>query len=384
MKTSNALALLLLGGLASEARAQNCPTRPYWPTTEWRSHADEVKVTRAAEIKALEEFIFPGNCIEAGRKGICTEGMLIIKAGEIVYQRYGRGFDASKRHAVSWITFGAINALTGVAVAHGAVTLADSVCDHLTGIRPDNCAIRAQDLLEWSSGLDWCQYVTSGLEAGVGGTQQLSDLAMQIGEGRADQGRFALNHPRRDEPGTTWLISGGDVTALSAVISTAMTSQYGEHWAWDLLFDRIGAGNSVFERDRQGTLTVWWASLHDVARLGYLYLNDGCWDGERILPENWVAEAGTVPVGFKTRRILQGAGNDVAGRLWFPNVAVPEQNLGKMLPSMPDDLLLVGVQSGPMLFVIPSLDLVIVRLGDEREAQIQLDRLLDLAVPIAR
>jgi CubicO group peptidase (beta-lactamase class C family) len=386
LKVRSEYGLLALAAaiLANEARGQNCPTRPYWPTTEWRSRADEVKVTRAAEIKALEDYAFSVTSKEPGLAGVRVAGFLIVKNGEIIYERYALGADASKRQ--NYMGFGrtVVGALTGVAVAHGALTLDDSVCAHLDGVRSDNCSIEVHHLLDMESGIDW-QESHVGAAGALDPVQHCSAAAMGFGEGRADMARFVLNHPRRDEPGATWQYSNGDGAVLSAVIVSAMNPQHGEHWPWTLLLDRIGAGNSVFTRDPKGALVHWIASLRDLARFGFLYLNDGCWDGARLLPAGWVAASRTVPEGFKRKRIVELWGTEVAGRSWMVNQAVPEQGLTKSWPNLPDDaFFMAGGFDGTAVFGSQSLDLLIAIWGDSFDGNYDMGRMVDMSLAIAR
>jgi len=384
MKNFFPAVILLATLVAGAARAQNCPTRPYWPTTEWRSRAAEVKAARAAEVAALEDYAFKVTGNEPGLTGVRVAGFLIVKSGEIVYERYALGADDDKRQNYMGFARSVVGALTGVAVAHGALTLDDSVCAHLDNVPEGNCTIQVQHLLDMSSGLDW-QESHLGATGALDPVQHCSVAAMSFGEGRADMARFALNHPRRDEPGATWQFSTGDSLALSGVVGAAMTPQYGEHWPWSLLLDRIGAGNSVFTHDPRGALLHWIASLRDLARFGYLYLNDGCWDGERLLPEHWVAESRTVPEAFKRKRVVELWGTEVAGRGWMVNQAVPEQGLNKSWPNLPDDaFFMAGGLDGTILFVIPSLDLLVAIWGNNHDGNYDMGRMMDLSLAIAR
>jgi CubicO group peptidase (beta-lactamase class C family) len=368
--------------ISAPLRAQNsCPVRPYWPTTEWRSRALEVAAARPVEVKAFEDYAFTLTGTDAERKGIRTDGALIVHRGEIIYERYARGFTASKRH-IAWSASKSVAAaLTGVAVTHGAVSLGDSICMHLQGVPEDNCGITVQHLLEFSSGLDWAETYENETY------QHSSVLAMLYGEGRADMARFVFEHARRDEPGATWQYSTGDTTLLLGAVGAAMSPLYGENWAWTLLFDRIGAHGSAFERDNAGTMaggSYWMATLQDYARFGYLFLNDGCWAGERLLPEGWVDEARVVPASFKVERIDEETGTDVNGRLWWINTPVPEQGLAKPWPDLPDDTYAALGHWGQRIVVIPSLDLVVVRYGDDREGSVDVNDLVAKAIPIAR
>ncbi len=92
-----------------------------WPT---RSVAD----TRAAQIKTLEDYAFTLTGADDDRLGLRTDSLLIIKGGELIYERYARGYDATNRH-LSWsVAKSFSSALTGVAVQLGALRLDTSIC----------------------------------------------------------------------------------------------------------------------------------------------------------------------------------------------------------------------------------------------------------------
>lgn len=380
-----ALFALLACCLASEALAQNCPTRPYWPTTEWQSRADEVKGTHAVEVQALDAYAFPSTAKPGGRSGVRSAGLLVVKGGEIVYERYGLGADETKRQ--NYVGFGktVIGALVGVAVADGALALTDSVCTHLEHVPAENCAIQLSHLMDNTSGLTW-QESHLGAEGAQDPLQHCSVVAMMYGEGRRDMAHFVLDHSLRDPPGQSWQYSNGDGAAMSAVVVAAMNPRYGERWPWALLLDRIGARRSVFSRDPQGTLIHWSATLRDLARFGYLYLNDGCWDGVRLLPESWVADGSVVPAGYRSKRIVELWGTTIPGRLWWINRPEPELGLtARTWPNLPEDAYFnVGGFDGTFLVVVPSLDLVVAYWGDNYDGTLDQSQIMDLALTVAR
>jgi len=93
---------------------------------------------------------------------------------------------------------------------------------------------------------------------------------------------------------------------LASVISKAMVPQFGEDFAFDLLFDPIGMKSAVLERDPQGGRfggSYLYATAQDFAKFGFLYLNDGCWAGQRLLPVGWVTTSTQVAPAFKVKVI---------------------------------------------------------------------------------
>lgn len=352
--------------------------RPSWPTESWPSRAEEVAQTKAAEIQALEEYAFTLVGADAQRLGLRTDGMVIVHRGGIVYERYARGYDASKRHLGWSVTKSVTSALTGVAVARGALGLDDSVCRHLVAARDEACRITVRHLLEFGSGLDWKETYENE------SYQVSSVIAMLYGEGRKDIVAHISGHRLRDEPGTVFSYSTGDAALLASVVRAALAPAHGEDYAWKLLFDAVGMKSAVVERDARGNPlggSHFYAAPRDFARFGYLYLNDGCWDGRRILPENWVRDS-TVPSGTY-RSSARDTTSDPNGWQWWLNAIVPERSRSeKPWPSAPDDAYSANGHWGQYIVVVPSRDVVIVRVGDDRKGHTELDQLIPLALGV--
>ena len=376
-----ALACALAALSAPSAEAAPCPQRAQWPTEDWPTPSSEVAAARAAEVRALEDYAFTLTGKDEERRGIRTDAVLIIQGGRLVYERYGRGYTAQMRHLAWSVTKTVTNALTGLAVARGAVTLEDSICRHLPLGKEALCRIRVQDLLEFSSGLDWKETYENQ------SNQVSSVLAMLYGEGRQDKSAFVASHRLRDAPGTTYAYSSGDSVLLAGVLDRALRPALGEAYPWTLLFDVLGMRSAALERDAAGVpvgSSYFYATPRDLAKLGFLYLNDGCWEGQRLLPEGWVAASTAVSTPFRTRPLNHAPG-DVQGRSIWLNRPVPEQHVEKPWPSVPDDAFAARGHWGQSITVIPSLDMVVVRVADDRQKRaLDFDRFLFLAIAVGR
>jgi CubicO group peptidase (beta-lactamase class C family) len=384
------LAAALLTG--SPAAAAPCPVPARWPVPDWPSRAQEVAQTRAAAIQALEQYAFTLTGTDAERKGVRTDGVVVVHRGEVVYERYARGFTAAKRH-LSWsVTKSFTGALVGRAVGAGALRLDTSICEHLSlPAGAENCAITVQNLLEMASGLDWAEVYENR------SNQASSVLAMLYGEGRKDMAAFVASHPRRAAPGTLFSYSTGESTLLSAVVAEAVVKAglaTREDFPWTLLLDRIGLQNATWERDAKGHLvggSYLYATPRDLARFGYLYLQDGCWQGagpgsapERLLPEDWVARSSSVNGAFRQGTLDAGA-DDVYGWQFWLNRAVPETGRPSLpWPDVPGDAYAARGHWGQSVTIIPSLDLVVVRTADDRDGSFDFNRFLSLAIALVR
>lgn len=376
--TSLAACALVAAFLARPAAAA-CPARPTPPASALPSAAERVRAARPVEAAALDAYAFPPDA--PGRRGIRTDGLVVVHRGIVTYERYARGFDATSRHVAWSVTKTLTGVLAAVAVAEGAIGLDDSVCKHLGARAAGHCGISVRHLLEWSSGLDW--------EEGYEGSahQASSVLAMLYGVGSADMAAFVLGHRARAAPGQVWRYSSGDAVLLAAVLGAAMEPRHGRDWPWTRLLDRIGVGGAVLERDAAGTLvgsSYLFATPRELARLGMLLLDDGCAGGERILPEGWMRDASQPSAPLRRGSAVRERG-DVAGRSLWLNRRIPELGEPRPWPDAPEDAIAARGHWGQLVAVIPSLELVIVRTGDDREpGATDPDRLLALAIAAGR
>lgn len=201
-----------------------------------------------------------------------------------------------------------------------------------------------------------------------------SVVAMLYTRGRRDMGLFAAGHPPAAEPGTSWSYKSGDSLILSRALRDLVGSERYPDYPWTALFDRVGVTSATWERDGEGVFvgsSYLYATPRDLARIGLLYLRDGCWaGGSRVLPEGWVADASTparaldgAPAPWWRR--WSGRGPAAYGAHWWLNRG-GEAGGRRPFPQVPDDALIASGHWGQRLVVVPSRKLVIVRTADDR------------------
>ena len=162
---------------------------------------------------------------------------------------------------------------------------------------------------------------------------------------------FAIGNPLEHTPGTVWNYSGGTTNILSGIVRNTIGNDK-DYYAFPYreLFHRIGMLNTLFETDGEGTYvgsSYCYASTRDWARFGLLYLNDGIFSGDTILPAGWV-EYSTDPV--------PGSQGQYGAQIWL-------QKKDGRYPEIPEDMFLVDGFQGQRVFIIPSKKLVVVRMG---------------------
>jgi CubicO group peptidase (beta-lactamase class C family) len=375
---------------ASSALAQNCPPRDVWPGKDWSVQLVDA-TAKADAIKKLEDYVFTLQGADGDRLGLRTDSFVIIKHGVIVYERYGRGFTATNKH-ISWSVAKSISStLVGVAVKQGVLKLDDSICKYLTeyaGSSSPVCDIRVIDTITFGTGLRWQE----GYEHAS--YQTSSVINMLFGVGHRDNLRHILTHETEKAPGTRWMYSTGDAGLAATLAKRALLPRFGKDAFWDLLFDKLGAA-VAFQQDvlgsPQGGMLVY-ATPRDFARIGYLMMNDGCWAGERLLPEGWVKAATTPSDVF-----INGApeGEDTpTGYAWWLNQPVTELKdangvvIRKAAPKpwtdAPGDAFGADGHWGQYIWVVPSQDVVIMRTADDRNDHIDQGKAIGLALEVAR
>jgi CubicO group peptidase (beta-lactamase class C family) len=258
-------------------------------------------------------------------------------------------------------------ALTGVAAAKGALKVSDSICDYVKA-REELCAVTVQNLMEFGSGMQWQETYENK------SYQFSSVIAMLLGEGHRDMISFVLSHKKQVDPGTRFQYSTGEAGLLSEVARQAgLKKGLGEDWFWTDFFDRIGMKSAVFEGDVKGQPgggSYVFATARDFARFGYLYLNDGCWESQRVLPDGWVKSSSTMSGTFKN-----GApeSEDTPNGWMFWLNDIPPSKTERPWKDAPEDTYAALGHWGQKIFIIPSKDVVIVRTGDDRESGKGLD-----------
>ena len=247
-------------------------------------------------------------------------------------------------------------------------SMAKSVMNALAGVlvREGRLAIdRPVPMSEWRKPgdprgritLDHLLRMSSGLKFDEDMTTPVADV-MRMLLGVGDMASYAANKELEATPGTKWQYSSGTSNILARVVRNVLKDDGGYlTFPRRALFDRIGMAGAVLETDAAGTFvgsSFMYATARDWARFGMLYLQDGVWDGERILPEGWVAYT-RLPAPADPRK-RYGA------HFWLD---VPDGFRGGDA-RLPRDAFHAAGHEGQFVTIVPSHDAVIVRLGKAR------------------
>ncbi|MBL8543099.1 MAG: serine hydrolase [Hyphomonadaceae bacterium] len=352
-----AAAVLAFSCAAAAQALHPLPAQPpglAWPTRGWETAPLPPDVDRAAFDLAVTE-AFAGVHPQLGE----TRAVVIIQDGRLVFERYADGYGADTR-LNSWSMAKSVTqALVGAAVLQGRVAIDAPMGNPHWRASDRRASISWRHWLQMVDGLDYTETSANVAQAG--------NARMLFGEGRNDVVRWAAERPLIHDPGTHWNYSSAGVLLISDALTRAIITDPRDPidrrnrmraWMQSSLFAPIGM-NPVVEFDPQGTFygsSLVWASARDYAKFGYLYLRGGVWDGQRLLPEGWVDFA---------RTSGPDPNEDVYGAGWW---LTPASGLGRPDRSLITDNRMADAFSaqgheGQIIVVVPSKDLVMVRLG---------------------
>ncbi len=272
--------------------------------------------------------------------GFSIHSLLIARNGYVVTDAYFYPFAQGSLHDLASVTKSFISSLIGIAIEKEYI---DSVQQTVLDLFPDRSvanvdankeAMTVQDLLAMSSGIECIN------EPAVG------ELTLRQMRESPDWAQFTLDLPVTEVPGTSWVYCSPNPHLLSAIIQET-TGMSALDFAQEHLFAPLGVSDVIWPSDPQGNNNGWGdlaMAPHDMAKLGYLYLHQGVWDGQQVLSADWV-EAATSPVSSFPPDFPVAEGY---GYLWWLNDS---------------DSYYADGQDGQRVFVFPDLDMVVVTTG---------------------
>ncbi len=313
-----------------------------WPTREWPRAELDPRVDR----EALEARLDHAFALPEPEDMERTHAIVIVQHGAIVAERHAH--DAGPDDAFhSWSMAKSItSALVGILVRQGKLDIAGPIPVKEWPDDDPRRRITIDQMLRMVDGLRFRE--AEFLEGGAlryHPPEESDVIPMLFGEGKDDVAGFASTLPKVAEPEERWNYNSGGSNLLSRMVSDVVGGgpEGMRAFMQRELFATLGMTTPRPGFDVAGTFvggSHCHASARDFARFGYLYLRDGVWDGERILPEGWVDYSRT---GSPQSEGIYGA------HFW-----VIPGSLG---------LFHCGGMGGQRILISPKLDLVLVRLG---------------------
>lgn len=315
--------VLFLAGLTA------CSSEPRW---DWPVQTPEQQGMDAAILEGARTYAF--------QPAKHTQGVVVTRRGTLVAEWYeeGRGPDS---YAGSWsMAKSFTSALIGIAIEQGAIASVDvplvETYPEWAGSPRDQMTL--EHVLHMTSGLEWKEIY----ETTMANDSDVVQLVFTTESPLA----YVVSKPLESPPGTVFEYSSGDTLLLTGLLAKATGMRAGDY-AEKHLFSRLDIEGAEWWRAKTGeTLTYCCLDMtsRDFARFGLLYLQRGMFDGEQVVPQAWVEASLTSSPQY--------AGY---GYQWWLE--------GKTDTRLPPDLFMANGHDGQYIYVIPSLELVVVRNG---------------------
>ncbi len=288
-----------------------------------------------------------------------VHSLLVIRHGYVVADAYFHPFAPGWAHDVASVTKSVTSTLIGIAVGKGYIA---SLEQPLLGFFPQRTAANVDDR-KGAITLKHLLTMTSGLECVTAPTEVTLYQMMAS----PDWVQFMLDLPMTHEPGTEFAYSSGGVHLLSAIIRQA-TGMSALEFAQQRLFGPLGILDVGWPYDAQGVNSHGWGDLrlrpHDMAKIGYLFLNEGMWEGGQVVSREWVAAATSTQVTFPGQDAPAGY-----GYLWWIN---------------PRGYYTAAGRGGQYIHVVPDKDMVVVLTGGSGGPSASDEVMSSFIIPAAR
>ncbi len=258
-------------------KSDDSTDRNYWPTEEWILSTPNAQGMNQSRLEEMVEFILDNN--------YALESVVIIRNGYIAFQEsdFGRLKDLNQKRILYSVTKSITSALIGIAIDKGYInSTTQKVIDFFPNKTIANLDSRKRNmtiehLLTMSPGMEW---------------EGPDDMTHTWGQAvlSGDPIQFILDQPMHYEPGTVWYYNGGCSHLLSAILTEA-TGNSTLSFAQEHLFNPLGITDVYWPIDPQGYYYGGqdiWLSPYNMAKIGYLFLNNGSWDGNEIVSKEWV------------------------------------------------------------------------------------------------
>ncbi|MFW9849718.1 MAG: serine hydrolase domain-containing protein [Candidatus Thorarchaeota archaeon] len=253
--------------------------RDYWPTNGWLNSTPEEQGMDSTRLQEMLDYIEDNH--------IAIHSVVVIKNGYKVLEEYPTGmYDRDSTHLLYSVTKSFTSALVGIAIDKGYI---DNVSIpmlsffpnyNITNEDPRRELITIEHLLEMRSGLFWDES-SAPYSSPANGVYHINN---------GDGVEFMLNADIVADPGTLWHYNTGGSHLLSAIVQVA-TGMTTLEFAQENLFEPLNISPAYWSRDLAG----WYKGGFDLrmttlsmAKFGFLFLNNGTWDGQQIISEEWV------------------------------------------------------------------------------------------------
>lgn len=303
---------------------QTAPAPEPEPEPEWNWQKDSPE-NRGLDSSALDR-------LHAQLDGVNVLSSVIVKGDAIVDEYYKEGYDASSSFPLHSCSKSITSALVGIAIGQGYIAGVDVP---ITTYFPQ--LLDADE--RWSRVTIWHLLThTSGVSSSDDDVWE----AWRASENWVD---YVLQRPMVAEPGTVFSYTTGGTHLLSAILQKA-TGKTAYQYGKEVLFDKLGMDSVQCGTDPQGISdggNGFSMNVYDMAKFGRLYLNGGMWEGEQVVPAQWVKDSTTV-------QFTRSSGSADYGYQWWVRTFGEARHPAFFAQG----------HGGQYIFVVPDLELIVV------------------------
>lgn len=290
-------------------------------------------------------YLFPER--SSDRSGIRTNVLIVLKDNKIVFEKYADGFFSHKPYLLWSMSKSFTNVLIGIAHQESLVKLDDVI------FTSDSSEIKLRDALWWKSCLDWNEtYEFNPIYSSV--------IRMLYSIGRDDMFSFVKSHKLRCQPGSEVQYSSGDSLLLMGYLKQKLSDEKYSQYPWKKLFEPLAMYSAVWEKDSKGVFvgsSFLYLSPKDLVSFSNWLLSQ-YQSGELSA---WLRDSTKPSPAFDRKTKEQGLW---PAAHWWVNGDAQSQRFS----SLPSDLFAALGHWGQSLTFIPSKNIVILRLADDRES----------------
>jgi CubicO group peptidase (beta-lactamase class C family) len=319
---------------AIELNPDLASTRDYWPTEEWRTKTPQETGMDTELLNQIMEYI----------KQDEVYSTIIVKNGYIVLEHYGSAYynsslDESSFFEIYSCTKSITSSLIGILIDQGKIkSVKQPLTDFFPEIKkmqdPRKEHILLSNALTMRLGLEWDH------------TNYNYNNRMRVSN---DWSYFVLEQPVVEPPGEVFHYGAGASHLLSCIISRT-TGMIAEEFAMEYLFEKIGIKQVLWAQDKQGNSNGGWGiamQSRDMARFGFLFLNNGIWNGNQLISKEWIAASTADHTGGFANSY--GFSGHYGYQWWISSAGTENTKIISARGSL-----------GQYILIVPTLDLVVV------------------------
>ncbi|MBC7525420.1 MAG: serine hydrolase [Flavobacterium sp.] len=285
-----------------------------------------------------------------GEKIKRTRSIVVLYKGKLLTEKYDSDFNKNSK-LLGWsMTKSITGTLFGILQKQGKIDIMKPA-PIKEWQKDERAIITVNDLLHMNSGLEWDEHY-----------DKICDATTMLFQS-SDMGKVQLEKRAQFPPNLHWNYSSGTTNLLSKILRSQFKThqEYLDFW-YSSLIDKIGMNSMIVETDMAGNFvgsSYGWATTRDWAKFGQLYLNKGKWNGEQIFDETWAKYVATP---------TNTSNGNYGAQFWL--------NAGKKFPDTPKDMYYASGFQGQMIAILPTQNLVIVRIGLKDDSEFDFNGLL--------